>query len=139
MAFSLAFALSSATAADVVDLPARLSPIAICAPLAAAATAKSVPLDRIEPSSATEHLTPGDSLSALVTFSGRDNRLTQWLLHVRSVEPDAKEPSAKRAKPIVLYSSAGNKIEFEPSDAFATLLALGPYVETSPEPESGTD
>ena len=111
------------------ELTARLAVVQPCAALANAARTNQISLDQIESPTEGDAINPGDSLTALVTFCEKSGRRTQWLLHLEAVAPDAKEQSVKPARPMVMHSSTGNKLEFVSSPAFVTLRTLGPFGE----------
>ena len=111
------------------ELTARLAVVQPCAALVNVARTNQIPLDQIESPTEGDAINPGDSLTALVTFCEKRGRRTQWLLHLEAVAPDAKEQSVKPARPMVMHSSTGNKLEFVSSPAFVTLRTLGPFAE----------
>src|SRR5205809_1711870 len=127
---SLTLLASCLSAQDALSgLTVRFAPAQPFPALVNAARTNQIPLDQIETPTDGEAINPGDSLTALVTFCEKNGRRTQWLLHVEAVTPDAREQSVKPARPMVMHSSTGNKLEFASSPASVTLRTLGPFAE----------
>jgi len=123
------FASCLSTRGAETELTAKFAAVQPCPALVKAARTNQIPLDQIETPTDGEAINPGDSLTALVTFCEKNGRRTQWLLYLEAVTPDAKEQSAKPARPMVMYSSTGNKLKFVSSPASVTLRTLGPFAE----------
>jgi hypothetical protein len=124
--FAAAFCVQGA----VTELTARFTPVPPFPALVSVARTNQILLNQIENPSAGEAINPGDSLTALVTFCEKNGRRTQWLLHLEATTPEAREQPSKPARPMVMYSSTGNKLEFVSSPAFVTLRTLGPFAES---------
>jgi len=112
-----------------IDFASKFTLVEPCPALANAARTNQIPLDQIDTPIEGDAINPGDSLTALVTFCEKNDRRMQWLLHLEAVTPDAKEQSVKPARPMVMHSSTGNKLEFVSSPAVVTLRTLGPFAE----------
>ena len=112
------------------DFASRLAPIPACEALVVAARTHRIPLHPIEGPIEGNGLSPGDSLSAVVTFREKGDRRTQWLLDLRVVVPDAKEQPDETPTPMVIHTSTGNKLEFSSSPAFVSLRTLGPFAKS---------
>lgn len=122
----LATRLSGAEAEP--DFASKLAPVPPCAALAAAARAKQIPLEGIEPPGEAGRVDAGDSVTALVTLCEKHARRTQWLLYLEAVAPGPKDQSLKPAKPTVLYSGCGHKLEFASCPTPVTLHTIGPFL-----------
>jgi hypothetical protein len=107
---------------------ARLIPP--CAELAAAARTNGIPLDQLDPPDDRHTLDTGDTLTALVTLREKNQRRTQWILYLEVVGPPTNQPAGKTNRPMVLYSCAGTKLEFQSSYKLVELRTLGPFVIT---------
>jgi len=128
--FFLVLATRLQAGAAAPEFSAKLSPAAPCHPLVMAAQANHIPLEGIASPNDTNLLHPGDSLAALVTLSEKRGRRTQWLLRLEVDAPPAtNKPSAKAPRPMVLYSSCGNRFEFPSSPVFVKLQTLGPFAD----------
>ena len=97
--------------------------------LVAAAQANHIPLEGIDPRTKSDTLEPGDSVTALMTQSLKGERTRQWLIYLKVVAPTASEQAAKPPDPMVLYTSFGNKLQFESAPAYVAMRVLGPFVE----------
>src|SRR6266542_6881115 len=89
--FSLALlATRLSTQGAQIELAAKFVPVQPCPALANAARTNQIPLDQVESPTGGDAINPGDSLTALVTFCEKNDRRTQWLLHLEAVAPKAK-------------------------------------------------
>ena len=122
----LATRLSGSEAEPV--FASKLAPVRPCPALAAVARAKQIPLEGIEPPGEPGCLDVGDSVTALVTLCEKHSQRTQWLLYLEAVAPTSKDRSSKPAKPMVLYSGWGHKLEFASVPTPVTLHTIGPFV-----------
>ena len=111
------------------NLLLTLEPVPPLPELRATASADGIPLEGLVPAAATNTLSPGDSLTALITLHQKENRRTEWLVYFQVV-PATNDPPAKSPKPEVLYNSTGDKFEFPRSPVVFHIRTLGPYVET---------
>src|SRR5206468_854279 len=117
---------STAASADSNTL-ARLAPVPPSAAVVAAARAQDISLQGFGPTeSPTNRIEAGDSLIALVTLCEKGNKRSQWLVGMRAL-PASPKSARKQGKPFVLYSSLGNKHEFNPSPVALEARTLGPY------------
>jgi len=107
------------------------------APLIAAARTNNIPLEQMDPPVETDIITPGDSITTLITLCKKDAQPVQWLVFLQAVEPDLTNQPVKPSAPMVMYSSCGNRLEFVSSPAFVTVRTLGPLSEAgSRKPQS---
>jgi len=120
------------------DFAARFVPVPPCSSLVAAARANEIPLDQIDPPTQGSSLDPGDSVTALVTFREKGARLSQWLVHVQVVAPRPDELPDKPSAPMVMYTTAGTKLEFTSSPAMVSLRTLGPFADSNAKRKSPT-
>jgi hypothetical protein len=117
-------------AGDKTDWAAKLRSVAPCAAAVASGQANRIPLDQIDPALDGDALNPGDSITGLVTLHEKGARQMQWLVYMEVVVPGAKDDLEKTAKPMVLYTTAGNKFEFGSSPKMVTVRTIGPFVES---------
>jgi hypothetical protein len=130
-----AIRLSGAEAAT--NSSPRLKPIPPCPALVAAARTNNISLEQVDPPVETDIITPGDSITTLVTLCKKDAQPVQWLVYLQAVEPDPTNQPVKPPAPMVMYSSCGNRLEFVSSPAFVTVRTLGPLSEAgSRKPQS---
>ncbi|HTI68975.1 MAG TPA: hypothetical protein VMF06_03365 [Candidatus Limnocylindria bacterium] len=109
---------------------AKLAPIAPFPALAVAAASNGIPLDGLDPLKGQRGLNSGDTVSVLVALVEKSGRRTQWLIALEAVAPEAKDKPASPSKPMVLYSSLGNRLEFESVPGWAKVRTLGPFLDT---------
>jgi hypothetical protein len=108
---------------------ARLSAVAPCAGLVAAAQARNIPLDGIDPVMGGDRLDPGDTISALITLFEKGDRRKQWLVYLEVAPPTAEEAAQKPKRPMVMYSSFGGTQACVSAPAFVVVRTLGPFVD----------
>jgi hypothetical protein len=96
-----------------------------------AAKQTGILLEPIEAFTSGDQLTPGDSITALITLFQKGAKSTQWLLYLETQATNSKSISTNVPHPMVLYSSFGNKLTFDSSPAKAKLRLLGPFGEGS--------
>jgi hypothetical protein len=108
----------------------RLSPVMPFSSLTSVAERTHIPLGPIDPLGDDNQLNPGDSITALVTLFEKGERRTQWLIYLEATASALKVQSNKTSVPMILYSSTGSKIQFEPSPALVRLRILGPFPES---------
>jgi hypothetical protein len=111
------------------DWAGKLMPNAPCATAIAVAQANRIPLNPIDATLDNDALNPGDSITGLVTLHEKGARQTQWLVYMEAVAPGPKDPLEKTPKPMVLYTTVGNKFEFGSSPKIVTVRTLGPFLE----------
>jgi hypothetical protein len=117
----------AASAAEVAPDFSKLSPLPPCPELVAAAQARQIPLDRIDPPGEAGRLEPGDSFTGLVTLCEKGGRRTQWLFYLTALPGSPKELAGKAPEPLVLYSGRSNRLEFASAPALVRLRTLGPF------------
>jgi hypothetical protein len=117
-------------AEDKSDWAAKLKPVTPCATAIASAQANKIALDQIDPTVDGDALNPGDSITGLVTLHQKGGRQTQWVVYMEVVTAEPKDDLEKAPKPMVLYTTGGNKFEFEPSPKMVTVRTLGPFAES---------
>ncbi|MCI0747851.1 MAG: hypothetical protein L0Y58_20785 [Verrucomicrobia subdivision 3 bacterium] len=118
------------------DLAEKLCATRPCPALAATAQLHRIPLEQIDESGQPGLLTPGDSISALVTLHEK-GRHTQWLLYLEAANPGPKEQPTNSPAPLIMYSCLGTKLTFASVPAPVKLRTLGPFAapgRKSPKP-----
>jgi hypothetical protein len=120
-----------AASGEDTNYVSKLEPEPLFADLLAAATNTGIPLGGLVPTASTNGLSPGDSLTAVITLHQAGHRRTEWLAHFQ-VMAATNPPEAKPAKPEVLYNAEGDRFEFVRSPAQFRIRTMGPYVETVP-------
>lgn len=117
--------------ADTAPGPfSRLDSVSPFPAAVAVAQANHIPLELLDPPAAIDtKITPGDSITALVTLSQKGAPRTQWLLYLQAVEPGPKEKTGKPLAPMVSFSSCGNRFDFASSPALVSLRSIGPFIE----------
>ncbi|PTY06503.1 hypothetical protein DB347_10665 [Opitutaceae bacterium EW11] len=76
---------------------------------------------------------PGDRAVAVVTLEDK-NRQVQWLVEVAIVPtPPEKTKAFQQSKPLVIYSSTGNRLEYSNDCRTVRLTTHGPF---APEPNN---
>ena len=131
--FFIVFILSELPLRGAITVPDPFSKLETVPPfpaVVAVAQANHIPLQPFDPPATTDSkVTPGDSVTALVTLFQKGGHQTQWLLYLQAVEPVPKEKAGKPLAPVVFFSSCGNKFEFASSPAFVSLRSIGPFTE----------
>lgn len=112
------------------NLLSKLEPVPLFPELRTAATADAIPVAGIVPAAPTSELSPGDSLTALITLHQKGNRRTEWLVYFQVIAL-TNDSSAKPPKPEVLYNSVGDKFEFADSPVTFRIRTLGPFMEAA--------
>ena len=107
----------------------KLEPAPLFPDLRAAATSAGIPLDGILPAASTNSLSPGDSLTAVITLHQDGDRRTEWLVYFQ-IMAVTNSPLAKPAKPVVFYNAEGDRFEFARSPVRFHIRTMGPYVES---------
>ncbi len=125
--FTLAALIGAA--AQNSNLLSRLEPVPPFPALRAAAVKDGIPLDGFD-SAPSNSLTPGDSISALITLHQKGNHRTQWLIYFE-VMAVSNRPPAQTIKPVVLYNSMGDKFEFKRAPVGFRIRTIGPYVDSA--------
>jgi hypothetical protein len=129
---ALAFFVSCVSRLSGAEQPtpafaAKLAPVPPAPALVLAAGTNQVVLEKIDPPSSDATLNPGDSVTALVTLFEKNNRRTQWATAVTALPPESAQKPTKPTRPMVLYSSLGNRLEFTSAPVRAHLQMLGPF------------
>ena len=114
----------------------RLDAVPPCASLVAAAQAKGIPLEQIDPTTEGDRLDPGDSISAVITLFEKARR-KQWLVYLEVVAPTAEESAKKPRPPMALYSSFGGTQTCVSAPAFVVVRTLGPFAPTDKQGKPG--
>ena len=96
----------------------------------AAAKAVGIPWDGFDKPAPTQSLTPGDSVTALLTLHEKGHHRRQWLLSLQ-VEAETNNDSSQGEKPMVLQTATGNRFEYKWSPASLRARTLGPF----PDPD----
>jgi hypothetical protein len=122
--------IASAVSAGQQSANSRPAVISPCTAVVAAARANNIPLEKIDPPGETGLLSPGDSVTVLITLRQRGDRRTQWLLYLETVPRDAKEQSPKPPSSMVLYSCSGQKFEFASAPVPVRLQTFGPFTSS---------
>jgi hypothetical protein len=130
--FLLCGTLSSGAATNL----ARLDAVPPCASLVAAAQAKGIPLEQIDPMTEGDVLDAGDSISAVITLFEKARR-KQWLVYLEVVAPTTAESAQKPRPPMVLYSSFGGTQTCVSAPAFVVVRTLGPFAPTDKQTKPG--
>ena len=133
---TLLFLVCGIVSAGAATNLSRLNAVPPCASLVAAAQAKGIPLQQIDPMMAGDRLDPGDSISALITLFEKTRR-KQWLVYLEVVAPTAEESAQKPRPPMVLYSSFGGTQTCVSAPAFVVVRTLGPFAPTDKEGKPG--
>src|SRR5438445_9233179 len=103
---------------------AKLAPIAPCPALLAAGQANHIPVEGINPPGEAGSVSPGDSVTALITLFEKAGRRMQWLLYLETAGTNIIVKPGKPRMPLTWYTSAGDKMEFSQSPASALLRLL---------------
>jgi hypothetical protein len=127
------FAAAASASAEQQSSSSRPVSISPCAAVIAAARANDIPLDKIDPPGEAGVLSPGDSVTVLVTLRQKGDRRTQWLLYLETLTPGGKEPSPKAPSSMVLYSCSGQKFEYASAPVPVRLQTLGPFTASGPK------
>jgi hypothetical protein len=131
MTSHLIFCLLLATLAasgQETNLLLALEPVAPFLELRVAAIADGIPIDGFAPPASTNTLSPGDSVTALITLHGKGDHRTEWLVYFQVVLA-TNDSLAKPPKPEVVYNSTGDKFEFAKSPVKLHIRTLGPYLD----------
>jgi len=110
------------------NLLSRLNPIPPFPEAVAAAKTTRIPLDGFSSLASDVTLSPGDSVTALITLHQKANHLSQWLVYFQII---GNTNNVKPEKPLVLYTSTGPRFEFRQNLVAFRIRALGPYVDTT--------
>jgi hypothetical protein len=94
----------------------------------AAANANHIPLEGIDPNGASGTVSPGDTITALVTLRQKGDRRTQWLFYLEAMPPETRDETPKPGEPMILYSCSGQKFEFASAPVPVHLRTIGPFV-----------
>jgi hypothetical protein len=126
----------SLAAAEVRPDLTRLTPITPLPELVEAAQNRKIPIEGIDPPSATNTLNPGDSATTLFTLFEKGEKKTQWVLLIEADAPGPQEKKHAPPAPVVVYAGAGDKLEFTHEMAPATLRLVGPFIEVKGKTKS---
>lgn len=117
-------------AEDGSEILSKLRPVVPCAAAMASAQSNKIPLSQIDASVDGDALSPGDSITGLVTLHEKGARQMQWLVYMEVVTASAKDDIEKAPKPMVLYTTMGNKFEFRSAPTVVNVRTLGPFLES---------
>jgi hypothetical protein len=92
----------------------------------AAAMDADIPCKGMDEPESARPLAPGDSVTALLTLHEKGHRYLQWLVYLQA-ETQITNSSAQGEKPMILYTSTGNKFEYAWSPANLRARVLGPF------------
>lgn len=106
----------------------KFRPVAPCGPAIAWAETKKIPLNQIDSTVDGEALNPGDSITGLVMLHEKGARQMQWLIYSEIVTPGPKDDIGKKSEPVALYTTLGNKLEFESAPVMVNVRTIGPFV-----------
>jgi hypothetical protein len=113
--------------ADMAPDFTKLVPVPLCASAKEAARTNHIPTAGVDLVSHTDVLSPGDSVTALISLFEKSGQKSQWLLHVEAVEPTAQEKVRKAPPSSTWYVGTGDKVTFAGSAAPVRLRLLGPF------------
>ena len=108
----------------------KFRPVAPCGAAVAWAQTRKIPLNQIDPSVDSEALNPGDSITGLVTLHERGARQKQWIVYSEIVTAGPKDEIDKSPRPMVFYTTLGNKLEFKSAPVTVNVRTVGPFVES---------
>lgn len=111
------------------DWAVKFKPAVPCSAAIASAQANKIPLNQIDPAMDGDTLNAGDSITGLVTLHQKGARQLQWLVYMEVVSANVKDDFEKTPKPMVLYTTVGNKFEFASSPKMVTVRTIGPFIE----------
>jgi hypothetical protein len=108
----------------------KFRPVKPCAAAIAWAQTKKIPLNQVDSIVDGEALTPGDSITGLVTLHEKGARQMQWIVYSEIVAAGPKDDIGKKAQPVVFYTTLGNKLEFKSAPVMVNVRTIGPFVES---------
>jgi hypothetical protein len=111
-------------------LLSRLNPIPPFPEAVTAAKTAGIPLDSFNSLASDATLSPGNSVTALITLHQKGNHLTQWLVYFEVIGA-TNSPASKSNKLLVLYSSTGHRFEFRQNPVTLRIRSIGPYLDTT--------
>jgi hypothetical protein len=111
----------TSNAIEVVPEPAHPFPTIV-----SAAKIAGIPCEGIDKPEPATPLSPGDSVTALLTLHEKGHRYLQWLVYLQAEAVDTNN-SVQGEKPMVLYTTTGNKFEYAWSPANLRAQVLGPF------------
>ncbi len=109
----------------------KLAALQVCPAGVEFARTNDIPIEGIDPVTEADHLSPGDSITALIVLFETHRHESQWLLRIRAEEPTPDEKRRAAKPPLVLYAGVGEKMEFTQSLAPASLRLAGPFSPAS--------
>jgi hypothetical protein len=75
-------------------------------------------------------LNPGDSITGLITLREKGKRQMQWLVYSEIVKAMLKDDLAREAKPMVLFTTLGNRLEFKSAPVMVNVRTIGPFLDS---------
>jgi hypothetical protein len=108
----------------------KFRPAKPCESASAWAQTKKIPLNQIDSTVDSDALRPGDSITGLITLHEKGARQKQWIVFLEVVAPGPKDEVGESPKPMVLYTTLGNKLEFKSAPVMVNVRTIGPFVES---------
>jgi hypothetical protein len=130
-AISVLLAANACAAAETNDVAARMQAPPLFPALVEAAKADGIPVERIQPSGETNGLRPGDSATVLLVQHQKGVQPNERVICVQVATPGSKELPEGPAAPLVVYTSLGDKLEFQSSPIMVTVRNLGPFFDSA--------
>jgi hypothetical protein len=103
-----------------------------CAALVAAAQARHIPLQQVDPPAGTDDLNPGDSITALVTQFEKGGRRNQWVIYLQALSGEHALQAPKAPNSKVMFTCFGHKLTFTSSPWPVTVRTVGPFIDSGP-------
>lgn len=117
-------------AENKTDVVEKLQPVEPCTAAFAWAHANRLALNQIDAPLEGDVLNPGDSITGLITLREKGKHQMQWLVYSEIVKSAPRDDIAKEAKPMVLCTTLGNKLEFKSSPVMVNVRTIGPFLES---------
>ncbi len=107
----------------------KFRPAKPCESAIAWARTKKIPLNQFDSTVDGEALNPGDSITGLITLHEKGARQMQWIVFSEIVTAGPRDEIDKSPKPMVFYTTLGNKLEFKSAPVMVNVRTVGPFVE----------
>lgn len=117
----------------------KLRPVEPCAAAVAWAQVNRIPVNQIDAAVEGEVLNPGDSITGLIALREKGKRPMQWLVYSEIVKSIPKDDITKVAKPMVLYTTLGNRLEFKSSPVMVNVRTIGPFVDSDDKKKANVE
>jgi hypothetical protein len=108
----------------------KFRPVNPCDSAIAWAQTKKIPLNQIDSTVDGGALMPGDSITGLITLHQKGAPQKQWIVLSEIVTPGPKNEVAESPKPMVFYTTLGNRLEFKSAPVMVNVRTIGPFVES---------